>query len=272
MSQEVLMSTTIEKEAERLEKETGIDFKTYRNPEMVEKISHLIGFYRRTNILMIRYTTILLAIVVVLCLWFYTGEMNIAGIALFLIVGTFFSIVGGFSWGLIRLAKSAVKEGADIVLMMLDFLKEIKTDLSTLAKNKPTAKLTLANLFRGISYDVFIPAVSQIIREKLKVLAKPANIVIENAIFYLTKSLSTAMDKAENKRARDDAAQAESQQEQKDEEIDKRFNQLIDDARQKIGPMVDSAGRKVALPAKIAFNINLFVGVPILLIIYLIFK
>ncbi|MGD2090193.1 MAG: hypothetical protein PVH61_28710 [Candidatus Aminicenantes bacterium] len=54
------MGKMIEKEAERLEQETGIDFKKYRNPEMVEKISDLIGFYRQTNAYMLRYTTILL--------------------------------------------------------------------------------------------------------------------------------------------------------------------------------------------------------------------
>ncbi|UCH93002.1 MAG: hypothetical protein JSV88_22300 [Candidatus Aminicenantes bacterium] len=266
------MSIKFEIEAERLEKETGIDFKKYRNPEMVKKISHLIGFYRQTNTLMMRYIIILLVIVVALCIWFHTREMSGVGIALFLIVGTFFSVAEGICWGLMKLAKNAVKEGADIVLMMLDFLKEIKTDLSTLAKNNPDAKVTLSNLFRGISYEVFIPAVSQIIRDKLKFLAKPANFVIENTIFYLTKSLSTAMDKAESKSTRDKTAQAGSQEEQKDEKMDEVFNQLIDDAREKIGPMVDSVGRKVALPAKITFNVTLFIGVPILLIIYLVFK
>ncbi|MGD2090194.1 MAG: hypothetical protein PVH61_28715 [Candidatus Aminicenantes bacterium] len=65
----------------------------------------------------------------------------------------------------------------------------------------------------------------------------------------------------------------ESQEEQeKPEENNKKIDQLIDEARTKIGPLADSVAKKVAIPAKILFNITLFIGVPILLIIYLIFK
>ena len=115
---------------------------------------------------------------------------------------------------------------------------------------------------------MFIPAVNRIIRDKLKLLAKPVNLVIENTIFFMTKSLSSAMDKVESK----NTPQAESPEKQKDEKLNELFNRLIDDAREKIGSTVDSVGRKVALPAKIVFNIVLFFGVPILLIIYFIFK
>jgi hypothetical protein len=267
------MGKMIEKEAERLEQETGIDFKKYRNPEMVEKISDLIGFYRQTNAYMFRYTAILLIIIIALCFWFHTREMSSVGIALFLIAGTFFSLVEGISWGLMKLAKKAVTDGADVVTMMLDFLKEIKADITALVKNKPTAKIAISDMFRGISYDVFIPTVNQIIQEKLKLFAKPINFLIGNSIFYLTRSLSAVMDKAATENSKKETMPVESEQEKgKQEENDKKIDQLIDEARAKIGPLADSVSRKVAIPAKIVFNVTLFIGVPILLIIYFIFK
>jgi hypothetical protein len=62
MSQEVFMGKKIEREAERLEQETGIDFKKYRNPETVEKISDLISFHQQTTAFLLKYTAIFLII------------------------------------------------------------------------------------------------------------------------------------------------------------------------------------------------------------------
>jgi hypothetical protein len=273
MGQEVFMGKKIEKEAERLEKETGIDFKKYRSPETVEKISDLISFYQQTTTFVLKYTAIFLIIIGALCYWFHTRGMSVVGIVLFLLAGIVFSLLGGPSLGLIKLTKKAVSDGMDVVVMMLDFVKEVRQDVIVLSKKKPGAKISSANLVRGVSYIVFIPAVRQIVQAKLKLLAIPVNFFIGNSIFYLTKSLTAVMDKADSKDPGKQAVQAKSpgEQEGPGESVDK-FDQLVDEAKKSVGPLADSVARKVAVPAKILFTVTLFIGVPILLIIYLIFK
>ncbi len=46
------MRKKIKREGERLVRETGIDFKRYRKPGMVEKIGDLIGFIGQTRAIM----------------------------------------------------------------------------------------------------------------------------------------------------------------------------------------------------------------------------
>ena len=257
------MGKKIEREAERLEQETGIDFKKYRNPETVEKISDLISFHSQANAFLLRYTAIFLIIIGALCYWFHTRGMSVVGIVLFLLVGIVFSLLEGPSLGLIKLTKKAVSDGMDVVVMMLDFVKEVRQDVLSLTEKKPGAKISSANLVRGVSYIVFIPAVRQIVRAKLKILAIPVNFFIGNSIFYLTKSLTVVMDKADSK----DPGEQEGP-----EESANKFDQLVDEAKKSVGPLADSVAKKVAIPAKILFNVTLFIGTPILLIIYLIFK
>lgn len=267
------MGKMIEKEAERLERETGIDFKKYRNPEIVEKISDLISFHSQATAFLLRYTAIFLVIIAALCYWFHTRGMSVVGIVLFLLVGIVFSLLEGPSLGLIKLTKKAVSDGIGVVVMMLDFVKEVRQDVLNLTEKKPGAKISSANLVRGVSYIVFIPAVRQIVQAKMKLLSGPVNFFIGNSIFYLTKSLTAVMDKADSKDSGKKTVKAESpgDQEEPEESVDK-FNQLVDDAKKSVGPLADSVARKVAIPAKIVFNVTLFIGVPILLIIYLIFK
>jgi len=267
------MGKMIEKEAARLEQETGIDFKKYRNPETVEKISDLIGFHQQATGFVLRYTAIFLIIIGVLSYWFHTRGMSIVGIVLFLLVGIVFSLLEGPSLGLIKLAKKAVDDGMDVVVIMLDFVKEVRKDVLILTKKKPGAEISSANLVRGVSYIVFIPAIGQIIRSRLKLLAAPVNFFIGSSIFYLTKSLTAVMEKTDSKDPEPKTAQTGSpgDQEEPGEKVDK-FDQLVDDAKKRIGPLADSVAKKVAIPAKIFFTVTLFIGVPILLIIYLIFK
>lgn len=271
--QEVSMSRKIEREAERLEKETGIDFKKYRNPETVEKISDLIGFHQQAIGFVLRYTAIFLIIIGALCYWFQTRGMSVIGIVLFLLVGIVFSLLEGPSLGLIKLTKKAVNDGMDVVVIMLDFVKEVRQDVLILTKKKPDTEISSANLVRGVSYTVFIPAIRQIIQAKLKLLAVPVNSFFENSIFYLTKSLTAVMEKVDNKDPEKQIVQTESPGEQggPEESVDK-FDQVMDDAKKRVGPLADSVVKKVAIPAKILFNVTLFIGIPILLIIYLIFK
>jgi hypothetical protein len=267
------MGKMIEREAMRLEKETGIDFKKYRNPETVEKISDLIGFHQQATAFVLKYTAIFLIIIGALCYWFHTRGMSVVGIVLFLVVGIVFSLLEGPSLGLIKLTKKAVSDGMNVVVMMLDFVKEVRQDVLIVTKKKPGAEISSANLVRGVSYIVFIPAARQIVRAKLKLLAIPVNFFIVNSIFYLTKSLTAVMEKTDSKDSEKKAVKAESpgEQEEAEESVDK-FDRLVDDAKKSVGPLVDSVARKVAIPAKILFNVTLFIGVPILLIIYLIFK
>lgn len=267
------MGKMIEKEAERLEKETGIDFKKYRNPETVEKISDLISFPGQSAAFLFKYTAIFLIIIGVFCYWFHTRGMSIVGIVLFLLVGIVFSLLEGPSLGLIKLTKKAVNDGMDIVVMMLDFVKEVRQDVLIVSKKKPGAEISSANLVRGVSYVVFIPVVRQIIRARLKLLAVPVNFFIGNSIFYLTKSVTAVMDKADSKNPDTMAVKTESpgEQERPGGSGDK-FDRLVDDAKKRVGSLAESVAGKVAISAKILFTVTLFIGVPILLIIYLIFK
>lgn len=267
------MGKKIEREAERLEKETGIDFKKYRNPEIVEKISDLISFHSQATASLLGYTALFLVIIGGLCYWFHTRGMGVVGIVLFLLVGIVFSLLEGPSLGLIKLTKKAVRDGMNVVVMMLDFVKKVRQDVLIVSKKKPGAEISSANLVRGVSYVVFIPAVRQIVRAKLKLLAVPVNFFIGNSIFYLTKSLTAVMDKADNKDTEKQIVQTESPGEQEGPgESGDKFDRLIDDSKKRVGPMADSVAQNVVIPVKILFNVTLLIGILIFLLIYLIFK
>lgn len=263
------MGNKIEQAAERLSRETGIDFKKYRKPELVEKISDLIGFTGQAGGIMFRRYAVLLVIVIGLCVWFYTQKMSLAGIILFFVVGLLFTAAAGTALGTKKVTEKAIDDSAGVVTLMLDFVKEIKQDLFSLAKNKAGAKTAVSDLVKGVSYGVFIPTVKQIVREKLSILAKPVVFVIEHALFYFTKSIASVIDNSAGDAA---GKKPEEKEAQTKEEDDKAFVQSIDAARETVASLADSVNRKATIPSKVMLIIALVVGLPILFIIYKIFS
>ena len=85
-------------------------------------------------------------------------------------------------------------------------------------------------------------------------------------MFYFTKFLSAAVDKLSGEPSGEKKEEAKT-----GAETDNGFNKAIDAAREKIEPLADTVIRSVKIPMKILFAITLIIGLPILLLIYLIF-
>lgn len=255
------MGKKIERAADRLAEETGIDFKKYQKSEIVEKISDLTGFVGQSGGIMFRRYAILLIIVVALCAWFYTKGMNSIGIILFFIIGVLFTVFAGTALGTKKVAEKTVEDSVGIVVLMLEVVKEAKHDTAG-------ANVSTSNLVEGISYGVIIPSVSRIVREKLSLLATPVVFVMENSLFYFTKSVSALFDKSGDEIPGETSQEPQAQKQTKE---DNKFEQSVNSAKEKLEPLADSVTRKVTIPSKVLLIITLIIGLPILFIIYKVF-
>jgi hypothetical protein len=261
------MNKKIGIERARIIKETGIDFIKYQNPELGEKIDNLIGFYQLATIYLLKYTGLFLLITAGLIYAFHLQGKNLFGIILFAIFGLAFSLVEGVTLGLRNLVKKAVTDGAKVVEMMLDFLKEMKQDIQKKKQDNPNTNILPSYLLEGLSYTVFIPAIGDLIRGRIKFFVKPVLFVIENSILFFTKALASVLKKSESQKTSVSGVYPDHEQ-----EIDSNtFDSIIDDARKQVGPLGDSVSRMVAWPIKLVFNIALFLGMFIFVIIFFVF-
>lgn len=261
------MRRKIRREGKRLSRETGVDFKKYRDPELAEKIGDLIGFAGEASGILLRRYIVLLSIIIILSAWIYMRGMNIIGVILFFCFGFLFSVCTGAALGMMKITEKGVRDSAGVLVMVLDFVKDVRKDTAAV-KGKTGAEVPVSALVEGVSYGVFIPVVSKVVRGRLSLFAMPVNFVIENALFYFTRSLAAVVGKGVN----DDAGAEQTNEPRETEaEKDSRVDKAIDEARTKIEPLADSVARKITIPAKILLTLTLLIGFPLLLVIYLIF-
>lgn len=254
------MGKKIQQEGERLSQKTGINFKKYHKPEMVEKIGDLIGFIGNIRTIMLGYYVLLLVIVTALCIWFSLRGMSTIGVVLFAAFGILFSASAGTALGTMKLAEKAVNDTKSVAVLLLDFVKEVKSDISTTLKSKPGSEIAASDLFKGISFVVFIPIVNQVIKEKLFfLLAKPVDFIVTNALYHFTNYLAPIIDKAAGKISAEDSKENGS------------FDRSLEEIKEKIEPLADSVIRSVKIPGKVLLILSIIICIPILLIIYWIF-
>ncbi|MCP4146397.1 MAG: hypothetical protein GY757_01480 [bacterium] len=278
------MSKKIEKECHQLSEKTGIQFKKYTSPELIEKISDLIGFLGQIRSVMTRCNLLFMALISALSIYFAYIQMNTAGVVIFFLFGICFSILAGSALGTWRLAERAVGDSIGVVTLMLDFIKEVKKDLLVAKKNQPGSDVSTSNLLKGISYGVFIPSINGIVRDQLSFFAKPVILLIENAIFYFTKSLAAALEKTESQ---DNVPENMSRENNKTEitgttetgtpdtasgTSENKFIITIDKAKGMLNTLSAFVIKQVTIPSKILFTLTMLIGVPILWLIYYIFS
>ncbi len=258
------MARKIVERGRQLIEKTGIDFEKYRSPELVERVGNLVGFVRGAKKILACYQLLFALIIIVLCIWFYTRGMNIAGILFFFVIGILVSAATGTALGTVKLSGKVMEDSASVVGLLLDLVKQIRSDLSGLRQKQAASGTALSDLLKGLSFMVVIPAVAELIQNHLRLLAKPVKFLAENTLFYLTQGLADGLDQATRKIP---AAQLTAPGEQKSA----GFDQAIDEARGKIDRLAQSLIRKVTAPARLLFTLSLILGLPMLLIVYLIF-
>jgi len=254
------MNDKIEREVERLSSQTGINFVKYRRPGLVEKIGNLIGFAGSVRNLLAGCYGILLFIVIVLCVYFILQGMKPLGVGLFFCVGAFFSASAGTALVTMKVAEKAVRDTIGVTVLLLDFSKEVRRDVSDLLKNKPGEGLAPSDLFKGLSFSVFIPAISQAVNNKVvSLLAKSVNFIACNTMYHFTNYLAPQIDKTTDKISGMDTG------------AEGAFDRSVDDLKYKIEPAADSVIRKIKIPGKLLLTFSIIGLLPILLIIFLLF-
>lgn len=263
------MANKIEKERQRLKQETGMDFGSYQKPQIAEQIGELIDVYQSITGSVIMYTVIFLVITAAAGYYLRTQGMGMVGIVVFASVGILFSLIEGPSLGVIKSVRSAVGDSGELIGYMLDVVKEIKRDVHTVAKDKPESSIALSNILRGVSYEIFIPTARLVVKRKFSLLAGPVNFISRNVIFYFTKSLAAAIESSE-KLAGDDNGKSQDTPDNSETE-ERKWDELLETAREKIEPLADTVGRTAVIPAKVLFTITVIITVPLFLLIYIIF-
>ena len=192
------MRRKVRKEAKRVENETGIDFSRYRNPEIAERIGELVDFTGQAGSLLLKYFSLLFIVTVGFGLWGYSQDsIGVLGLVLFLSASLILSICGAISLAAMRLVSNVVEDSAAIIVLMLDFLREVRDDLLTTSgkTSGDTSGISVPspNLLEGLSYFVFIPSLSYVVRRKLGWLAWPVNFLSETIMYYFTRFVAGAM-------------------------------------------------------------------------------
>ena len=269
------MRKRIQDAAETITQETGIDFKKYDNPETAEKIGNLLNFYGMANRYIFQTMIVSFIVLCSICYWFYTQQMNLFGIVLFFSFGFFLCIIESVLIGIMRLVGRSVQDGTDLIRYLLDLVLHLHTDL--VGDGDQKSRITVSQLFCGLSYSLLIPTIHQVIHRELSILAKPVSIIIENTVFYFTRSLSAMIELTEKSNKRidknGDTDHSNRNEDLEDQNDTAHINvaQLLEDIRGKLDPMAESIGRKVSAPARLLFYLVLFIGLPILFVIYKLF-
>ena len=256
----VNMSKRIEEESKRLSRITGMDFSTFLTPGNRQKISRSIQIHRKVTLIMISSFAFFFSFITLISIILYSKQVGSLSIIVFFITGAFFCAIAGTGWGTIRLSRQAIDQSRELIVVVLDLMKEVRTEIATSIKENPDLGIT--DFIKGLSYGVIIPAAGQIIDEKLKFFAKPAKIVIENSLFYFTRTTASFADHFFNLPATKNHVDSSIATH---EEFTEKLNLIKD----KLQPLGDSISQKVAIPGKILMGIALVLGVPIMSILYL---
>lgn len=256
------MGKKIAKEGERISRETGIDFSKYWNPEMGlgEKIGELIDITGKVASTILVYLILPLVVLVAISYKLSSGNMNIAGVILIFAVGVLMILLGGTARGFMKLVNDTVSNSSELIVLLLDFVKEVRRGVKSLQKKEPDQpgkKVSVSQFVEGISYVVFIPAVSDVLRSRLSLLSRPLIWVNERVLLHFTKAIAAILPASEVSGDQEQDADAEEKE--------------IDGAAEKISGFSSSVTRTVNFPAKILFVVSVMIGVPAILIIFWIF-
>lgn len=160
-------------------------------------------------------------------------------------------------------------DSGELIGYMLDIVKEIKRDVHAVAKDKAERGIALSNLLQGVSYEVFIPTASLVVKRKFSLLAAPINFLSRNVIFYFTKSLASVIESAESTEANEN--NLPNSMPDNEEAENSKMDELLETAREQIGPLADTVGRTAIFPAKVLLTITMIITLPLFLLVYIIF-
>lgn len=165
-------------------RKTGIDFEKYRSPEVIETLLETTSLITNPFSMLSTFVLSLLKVFAVLSLiltaWCYASGAPVYVVMLVFIVGYVGFPLIGFSYGITDVMKKIVGDMVDTVHLALDQSKAAITDLAGLgARGKMPP---VADLFKGILLVVLLPAIIQIINDRVGLFGKPFTFVIERML------------------------------------------------------------------------------------------
>jgi hypothetical protein len=179
-----MKSPKIEFLSQQLEKQTGINFQKYANPELIEQITNIVTFpvYAVKNLKQpIKITYLILLI---LAVFFIVKGNTFFGIVL-IILGIPIGFFNGVWWGLVNLIKLLKNDMMNIIDLMLNLTETVMADFRTLKSTDVANKFKIpktSEIINGIIFIVILPVISKIIRNKMPFLGTTISSTINKTL------------------------------------------------------------------------------------------
>ncbi len=161
---------SVEKLNETLLKKTGIDFASYKKPELLGSITDLILFPKYAFFCVIKPIIIIfLLIIFSSIISVFYGKIIFAVLLFF--IGLTFGLLNGISFGVSLFVKRISDDIQNIFKLSLDLVKNILSDLETTyskAKNGEFKFPKISEIIYGVFYIIVLPTVTSVINKKIK--------------------------------------------------------------------------------------------------------
>ncbi|MCI4626062.1 MAG: hypothetical protein L3V56_08895 [Candidatus Magnetoovum sp. WYHC-5] len=182
------MSKKTERLAEEISKQTGIDFKKYRNEEIIEQIQNVTSFIISPASIIptiIKPLIFILAIfnITAIILYASINDTSVLGMVIFLVIGNILNILIGITLGVRLSMKSILDDTKSIVNYTIETSNKLAKDFTVNTE-------TIGDIIQGVSYCIIIPSVEKIIADKFMFLSRPISFIACNSIYHFTKNLS----------------------------------------------------------------------------------
>ncbi|WP_027893664.1 hypothetical protein [Calidithermus chliarophilus] len=149
---------------------TGIDFESYRKPELLERVNRLLAFVPYALSTVAAPAAVLLAGLLALTFWL---PLHPAGSVLLFLAGLPLALTAGVALGTANLVRRFGDDLGGIARLSLELAQEILADAHALSLQARTAP-DPADVAQGVLFVVVAPAVEQSLRARLGLLAAPA--------------------------------------------------------------------------------------------------
>lgn len=175
---------------------TGIDFKKYRTPELLDSIAEIsTAVLNPVSLVPVFLKALIIVFFVInsiLSAWWFAAQINMLLVVFLFVFGNIGIPFMGIPLALMNAIKKLNQDIVNTLNLAMDITKEVINDLCKLnLKNMPP----VTDLLKGVIFVVLIPSLEQLVQERIKVIGKPVLWVVENALYHFSNAVSTVINK-----------------------------------------------------------------------------
>jgi|GEM_PF-4139238 hypothetical protein len=237
-----------------LNEKLGINFESYRNPELNRRIANLIVFPQYAFKILALPIGIFMLLHLILAGFLYSNN-GLWSSLIFLSLGVVFCLGNGTLYGIIRLLNVISKDVKSIFAESINITRIMLNDIKGRAENlKSDIQLpSLFDIVYGVLFVVIVPIVTDIAQRKIPIIGKWLSARIESIVTASLRGLEGILN---NSKFIDKMV---GSTEDKVSNCADTGNHLLDASVGKISDIIDGTCRKATKPIKIFFAFTSFI-------------